>query len=469
MRWLSAILGAPQIEAQDRYVDDWIKGIDSGLMSATGLRVTVQDALTVPGISACIQVQAEDIAKVPLDLKRRTSAGYEPAVEHPLHRLLKFGPNPWTSPFAWRSSMAHAALAHGNDYSRVWRTESGMLEKITPIQTGRTTQRWTGEGEPFFDIAGDGGIERNLSWQDVIHVPYRGSKDRAEHGGTYGVSPIAQNKETVGLMLATERFAARFFANGARPSIAIEFDRKLDDDAVAKRLRASIERVAGGLDNAYKVMLLELGMKLKEFSTDPSDSQLIETRKEGAIQACMMYRTPPHKIGILDKATFSNIEQQSIDYVTGPISALARSIEAAITIACLTPAEREIYKVEHNLEALMRGDILSRYRAHAIGRQWGWLSANDVRLTENLNSIGPDGDQYLVPLNMAPPGTDPNRDDKDQARGMGHNGGPPLDDAGYAEWAPVQFLAFNPKHGANGRKPRMARLVGPNGERLYLH
>ena len=122
--------------AQDRYVDDWLKGIERGLATATGIRVTAQDALTVPGISACIQVQSEDIAKVPLDLKRRTENGYEPATEHPLYALLKYGPSPWLPPYKWRKAFAHAAMAHGNAYSRAWRNGRGLIEKITPIQTG---------------------------------------------------------------------------------------------------------------------------------------------------------------------------------------------------------------------------------------------------------------------------------------------------------------------------------------------
>jgi hypothetical protein len=143
---------------------------------------------------------------------------------------------------------------------------------------------------------------------------------------------------------------------------------------------------------------------MHEVSGDPTKSQLIETRKHAAEQACTMFRTPPQKIGIIQQSARANVEQQSIDYVTGPISALARSIEAAVTIACLTPPERLLYKVEHNLEGLMRGDILSRYSAYAIGRQWGWLSVNKILERENENGIGPDGDEYLVPLNMVPGG-----------------------------------------------------------------
>jgi HK97 family phage portal protein len=449
--------------AQDRYTDDWLRGIESGIHTATGISVTVKDALTVPGLAACVQVLKEDTAKVPLDLKIRTDAGYEPAVDHPLYKLLKFGPAPWLSSYAWRCALAHMALAHGNAYSRVRWSERGEIERIVPLQVGATTPKWATDGEPVFDIRTPTSFERDLTWQDVLHVPYRGSNDNSVYGGVTGVSPILQNKESVALMLAAERFAAAFFANGAQPSMILEYDKKLPNDEVAARIRAGIERVYGGLDNKWKVAILELGMKMRETSSDPSKSQLVETRKYGGEQACTMYGVPPHKIGILDKATNNNIEHQGIDYVTGSISSLAKCIESAITVTCLTPQEREIYKVEHNLEALMRGDILSRYRAYAIGRQWGWLSVNKILQTENQNEIGPEGDEYLVPMNMVPAGEDPMKDDPQQDQNQKPSGSDPGWPPTAERWCPTAFASFNPKI------PRLSSLVAPNGDPLRFH
>ena len=181
-----------------------------------------------------------------------------------------------------------------------------------------------------------------------------------------------------------------------------------------------------------------------------------------------MYRTPPHKIGLLERATNNNIEHQSIDYVTGPLSAMAKAIESAIAIACLTPLERELYKVEHNLEGLMRGDLLSRYRAYAIGRQWGWLSVNTILRRENENEIGPKGDEYLTPLNMVPAGEDPMQDDPQQPNKAActSNHWMPSD----VVWAAPRFASFNPSQ-LNGHAPprRRASLTGPGGEPLYLN
>lgn len=463
MAWFTRLLGGPDIAAQDRYIDDWLKGMEPGLATATGIRVTPEAALTCPGIAACIQVQSEDIAKVPLVLKRRSADGksYEPATDHPLYGLLKYGPSPWLSSYRWRKAQMHGAMARGNHYTRTWRNGLGALEQLTPVQTGRCSVRWAADGEPFFDITGPGGIERGLSWQDVIHVAYRDSHDGAENGGVLGVSPITQNKETIALMIAAERFAGAFFANGAQPSMILEYDKKLPNDEVARRIRAGIERVYGGVDNKWKVAILELGIKMRETSFDPEKTQLNETRKLCAELSCTMFRTPPHKIGLLDKATFSNIEQQSIDYVTGPLSTGAQSVEQALTIACLLPAERETYKIEHNLEGLMRGDILSRYRAYAIGRQWGWLSVNKILERENENGIGPDGDEYLAPMNMVPAGEDPMKDDAKPADGEA-SAWLPSD----VRWSPP--AAYHSTR-ANAVRRRPSTLLGPAGERLWLN
>lgn len=456
MSWFNRFLGGPDFAASDRYIDEWLKGMEPGITTATGLRVTVEEALTCPGIAACVQVQSEDIAKVPLVLKRRTEHGYEPATDHPLFNLFKYGPAPWLNSYRWRKATGHGTLAHGNHFNRVWRNGLGVIEKITPVQTGRCDVRWAYDGEPFFDVRTPTGVDRGLTWQDIVHVGYRESTDFAENGGVIGVSPIMQNKETVALMLAAERFASAFFANGAQPSMILEYDKKLPDDDVVKRIRAGIERVYGGIGNKWKVAILELGMKLRETSFDPAKSQLHETRKLGAEIACTMYRTPQHKVGILDKATFSNIEQQAIEYVTGPLSTLAQALDSALTTACLTPMERETLKIETNLEGLMRGDILSRYRAYAIGRQWGWLSVNKILETENQNGIGPDGDQYLVPMNMASPGDDPAKQDlvDDEPKEPG-------------AWMPTDVRWTVPAGFKARSKRTTSPIVGPRGERLY--
>lgn len=235
MGWWQRIWGS-----SDRYVDDWVRGIERTLNTAAGVRVTVADALTLPGVAACIEVLSQDIAKVPLVLKRRTGSGGDmtDATEHPLYGLLRYGPAPWLSSYVWRKALAHATLAHGNGYVRVRRDSRFQLQQMSNIRPGSVTVRWTADGEPFYDVTAFGGrVETGLTWYDVLHVPYRASCDGACDGGVIGVSPIMQNREALGAALATERFAAKFFANGARPSMIIEMDRKLPNDEVGKRIQ----------------------------------------------------------------------------------------------------------------------------------------------------------------------------------------------------------------------------------------
>lgn len=466
MGWFDRILGSSDYGGQQRYSSLDEDGFPWDALSAltgTGLRVSVASALTIPGAAAPISVLAEDIAKVPLDLKVRTAQGWELAIDHPLFALLKQGPAPWLSSYAWRRTLAFNMLAHGAAFQRVHRDETGtVIQKITPIQAGTTVIRWADDGEPFFDVSTRGGIERGLSWQDVIYTPYRPSGQGAVNGGCVGVSPLLQHRETVALALATERFASHFFANGARLSGVLETDKTFanKDDAIV--FRKDFEKIYSGTSNAGRVALLEFGLKWKEIAANPKDSQLAEIRKDHAVQFCSMYNVPPHKVGILDRATNNNIESQGIDYVTSAVSSLARNIETAIAVACLMPSEREKYKIEHNLEGLMRGDMLGRYRAYAIGRQWGWLSADDVLETENRNKLpGGIGEDYLVPLNMIPAGEEPPLDDEKNP-----------DKDKVAHPLRMEFASRSPlKPKLNGHKPprAVAGLVGARGESLYLN
>lgn len=429
----------------------WLTDLFGGMVTQSGINVTPRLAMTVPGVAACVNVLAEDIAKIPVHLYKRSKDRKTKtlATDHPLFHRLNEYPAPWLSSYMWRRALVAAAMTRGNGYARVNRDSRGQVDTLINIKPGRAVVRWTAESEPFYDVM-DGSIRTTLGWQDVIHLAYRPDADAAVYGGVVGVSPIARHPEAIALCVAAERFAAAFFRNGARPSAVIEMEGKLPKDEVANRIRASIERTYAGLDNAFKIAILELGMKLKEFSFNNADSQLVEVRKEAAVTMCQIFGVPPHKVGILDKATFSNIEHQAIEYVTGPISSLARALESSIAIACLTEKEREDYYIELQLNGLLRGDIQSRYRAYAIGRQWGWLSADDVRELESLDPL-PDeqGKIYLTPANM-----------QDAA-----NPDPVNDPAPDQPAPPGQAPASPPKRQTQRKR---SALVGVVGEPLFL-
>lgn len=422
MSFLQNLLGgraSPPVAADTSGTSDpsaWLIDLFGGMVTATGLRVGVREAMTVPGIASCIQVLSEDVSKVPLIIHKRTSGGgRERAVKHPLYRLLKERPSPWATSFMMRRLIVSNACQHGNAYARVYRDMFGRVTSIRPLPPGSVVQKWASDGEPFFDVTIGGQRESDLSFRDVIHFPYRGSQDGAANGGITGQSPISTHREAIALAVATERFGAKYFANGARPSAVVEIDGKLPNDEVAARIRSGLERAYSGVDNAFKIAILEHGMKLKEVSSNNDQSQFSEIREFQAEEMARLFRVPPPKIGLLRRATFGNIEHQSIQYVTDAVVPIASSLEQQFTIALLTESEQEDYFIEFELDGLLRGDIQSRYRAYGIGRQWGWLNVDEIREMENRNALPDDaGKEYLKPLNMARAGDDLNKEKEEK-------------------------------------------------------
>lgn len=408
---LASFLGGPVAQSQSAGQplsgtsdpQGWLVSVLGNQMTATGLRIGIADAMSVPGIAAIIHTLSDDMASHPLVLyRRKKGGGRERAKDHPAYKLLKDRPAPWMTSYSWRKSMFVNALTAGNGYSRPLRNGFGDLTQVTPLKRGAVTHRWADDGEPFYDLRRPrGGVIRDLNHQEILHHHYRGSTEAGENGGIYGVSPIATHKEAIGLAVAAELFAARFFRNGARPSAVVETEKTFPNDEVANRTRRQIEEVLSGVDNAGKVAIFELGLKLKQWSVNNKDSELVELRKQQAVEMCTIYRMPPHKIGILDRATFSNIEHQSISYRGDCLVPLAAMSEQEMENCLLSEREQEEYFIEYDLDGTLRGDLLSRYRAYSIGRQWGWLSADDVNELENRNAL-PDGQGqiYLTPANM---------------------------------------------------------------------
>jgi HK97 family phage portal protein len=235
------------------------------------------------------------------------------------------------------------------------------------------------------------GINLTLAPWQVLHIPGLG------FDGLLGYSPIAMAREAVGLAMATEEFGARFYNQNAQPGIVLKHPNRLSNEA-RDNLRKSWEDSHRGLDKAHKAAILEEGMSLEKIGIPPDDAQFLETRKFQRSEIASFFHIPPHMIGDLDKATFSNIEQQSLEFVVYTMRPWLVRWEQAINQKLIL---QENYFSEFLVDGLLRGDIAARYSAYAVGRQWGWLSANDVRELENMNPID-GGDTYLTPLNMLP-------------------------------------------------------------------
>lgn len=367
---------------------------DIAYQSATGISVTPDTAKRCAAVFGCVRVLSETIAHLPFVLYQRGGEGRSREINHPLYSLLHDAPNRWQTSFEFREMLMGHVLLRGNGYAQKVYDRRGAVIELVPLNPTRVTPKMTATGDVYYEFRPQAGGVVNIPGTDVFHLKANASD------GLVGVSPIAEAREAVALSMAAEEFGARTFQNDAQPGGVLEHPGKLGDDALVN-LRKSIQDQHSGVKNARKWMILEEGMKWSKIGMDLQDTQYIETRKFQIEEIARIFRVPPHLIGHLDRATFSNIEHQGLEFVTHTILPWLKRWEQAISLRLMTPQERKTYYSEFLVDGLLRGDITSRYQAYAVGRQWGWLSADDVRRLENMDPL-PEGQgaKYLLPLNM---------------------------------------------------------------------
>ena len=370
--------------------------------SSSGKAVTERSAMQMTAVYYCVRILSEAVAGLPLHLYRyNESGGKEKAVDHPLYRLLHDEPNPEMSSFVFRETLMTHLLLWGNAFSQIIRNGKGEIIALYPLMPNKMTVDRDENGHLFYSYqrSNDEAIGESgrviLKPSDVLHIPGLG------FDGLVGYSPIAMAKNAIGLAIATEEYGAKFFANGAAPSGVLEHPGTLKDPS---KIREAWQSQFGGSQNSGKVAVLEEGMKYTPISISPEQAQFLETRKFQINEIARIFRVPPHMVGDLEKSSFSNIEQQSLEFVKYTLDPWVVRWEQSIMRTLLSPTEKNEYFVKFNLEGLLRGDYQSRMNGYAIGRQNGWMSANDIRELENLDLI-PDedgGNLYLVNGNMLP-------------------------------------------------------------------
>lgn len=385
------------IEARAAPVDEKMQAFMNGEDLAdtrVGLFVSEESAMRTSAVYACVRVLAETVASLPLPLYKRLSKGKEKATYHPLYSLLHDVPNHEMTSFSFRETMMTHLLLWGNAYALIIYKGKTPVE-LWPLHPSRVyVDRHSVTKELIYYYSDDDG-QKVYSPNQILHIP------GLSYNGIKGLSPIALARETIGLSQATEEFGSRFFSNGARPGGILEHPGIVKDP---EKLRTSWENVYKGIKNSHKIAVLEEGMTYKEIGIPPNDAQFLETRKFQLNEICRMFRVPPHLIGDLERATFSNIEHQSIDFVVHTIRPWLVRWEQAIQRCLLSESERSLYFVKFTVDGLLRGDFKTRMDGYAVGRQNGWYSANDIRELEDLNPL-PDemgGDLYLVNGNMRP-------------------------------------------------------------------
>lgn len=363
--------------------------------SSAGKSVNPRQAVQVSTVYACVRVIAETIASLPVGVYEDTEEGTRKAKEHPLYRLLHDEPNSEMTSFVLREVMLTHLLLWGNSYCQIIRSGRNGIVGLYPLLPDHMDVDRDSNGALTYTYTTTEGRQVVLTPQDVLHIPGLG------FDGVMGYSPIALEKNAIGLGIAAEEYGSSFFKNGARPSGVLTHPNTVKDP---KRLRENWNAAYGGSANGGKVAVLEEGMTFSSISMPNNEAQFLETRKFQVEEICRIYRVPPHMVGDLSRSTFSNIEHQSIDFAVHTIRPWLVRIEQAMNRALFSEKEKGQYYVQFNIDGLMRGDYKSRMEGYAIARQNGWMSANDIRALENMNPISHEegGDAYLINGNMLP-------------------------------------------------------------------
>lgn len=370
-----------------------VETLMGGLGTSAGINVTPLKALGVSTVYACVNRIAGTVASLPLKLYRRDGKNKVVASDHPLYPLLHDAPNPEMTSFDFRQAMQGNLSLRKNAVAIIVRDGFGDVAELVPVDPCDLEFVRGSRGQLEYRI-------RNEMYEASRILHLKGFSTN----GVCGIDLVFSVREVVGLAIALQDNAARFFGNGSRPGAILEHPKTLSNDA-AKRLRESFERLYKGNENAFRVAVLEEGLKYVAQRHNNHDSQFIESRKHQDIAITQVFGVPPHKVGILDKATFSNIEEQNIEYVTDTILPQLRIWEQVLDQKLLRPKDRKDHFFEFSVDGLLRGDFLKRMQGYAVARQWGWLNVDEIREKENLNPL-PDGKGqiYLEPMNMIPAG-----------------------------------------------------------------
>ena len=373
--------------------------------SSAGKSVNERSAMQMTAVYSCVRILAEAIAGLPLHVYQYDADGSkQKAIDHPLYLLLHDEPNPEMSSFVFRETLMTHLLLWGNAYAQIIRNGKGEVLALYPLMPNKMSVDRDEKGQLYYtyqrsteDAPTMKGSSVILKPADVLHIP------GLDFDGLVGYSPIAMAKNAIGLAIATEEYGAKFFANGAAPSGVLEHPGTIKDPS---RVREAWQSQFGGSANSGKIAVLEEGMKYTPISISPEQAQFLETRKFQINEIARIFRVPPHMVGDLEKSSFSNIEQQSLEFVKYTLDPWVVRWEQSLMRSLLSTDEKKTFFVKFNLEGLLRGDYQSRMNGYAVARQNGWMSANDIRELENLDRIPAEngGDLYLINGNMLPLG-----------------------------------------------------------------
>jgi HK97 family phage portal protein len=373
----------------------WLFDMLGGYPTLSGARVNQRSALNNIGLDACLRVIAGGIGALPCHVYRRISPKeVEKAFDRREYTLLHDSPNPRMTSCVFREVLTLHALLYGNGYALIEFDMSGKVRALWPLMSELVKPILGEDGSLEYIVTDAAGNEKKYPSDEIIHIPDMGLD------GVNGLSRVMLHKEGIGLGQALEAFGSEYFGHGTAPSGIITIAGKLSDPA-KERLKQSWHSSHGVPGQRHKVPIFEEGMDYKGIALQADHAQFIESRKFQLSEMERMMGVKPHKIGDLEKATFSNIEHQAQEHIEDTLRPWVVRWEQELTRKLFPKSDLFI---ELNLDGLLRADFNTRMEGYSKGRQWGWLSVNDIREKENMNPLpGKDGDQYLVPTNMTTP------------------------------------------------------------------
>lgn len=353
---------------------------------------------------ACVRVASETLASCPLEIyKRLPDGGRERARDFPLYDVLHNRPNVWQTAFEWVEMMqAHIEL-RGNAYSRILPGPRGVIDALVPMHPDRVQVKQLDSGRLQYEVSSTNGLATTKLTQDqVLHI--RGlSSD-----GIYGMSFISAASNVIRKGLAQQDFETSFLGNNATPGGVLKVPQSLSTEKYNEFRKQWEEYQAG--KNRGKTAILPNGMEYQAIGITNKDSQLLESTNATREEICGMARIPPHKISMLERSTNNNIEHQGIEFVTDSMSARANRFEKRVNVDLIQPLAEiygDGYFSEFNLDALLRGDLKSRYESYSLARQAGFMNGDIIASKENLPKIPAEqgGADYWRPSNMVPAGS----------------------------------------------------------------
>ncbi|WP_418790920.1 phage portal protein [Phosphitispora sp. TUW77] len=370
--------------------------------TTSGKAVNEYTAMQTTAVYSCVRILAEAVAGLPLHVYRyKADGGKERIAQHPLYYLLHDEPNPEMTSFVFRETLMSHLLLWGNAYAQVIRNGRGQVVGLYPLLPSKMEVSRSKAGEliyTYYRNEDESGMKPRggyitLRKEEVLHIPGLG------FDGLIGYSPIAMAKNAIGMALATEEYGATFFANGANPGGVLEHPSVIKD---IQRVKDSWNSAYQGSSNANRVAVLEEGMKFQAIGIPPEQAQFLETRKFQLNEIARIFRVPPHMVGDLEKSSFSNIEQQSLEFVKYTLDPWVVRWEQALQQSLILPSEKPLVIVKFNLDGLLRGDYQSRMQGYSTGIQNGFLSVNDVRSLEDMNLLSDEegGNLHFVNGNM---------------------------------------------------------------------